>query len=176
MIVINEWLANPAGPDTTGEWIELFNTEPSMVSLAGWKIQNKAGKEYALNQTIPGNGYVVLSRGVTKLALRNSGEELTLFDPSGRIISQSYFPGSMPEGKSVGLTAGHYLLMQPSPGRENFAGALVYPRLEYPLGQPLNAGPGFWSVIGLALGMGILITGAVAFLRLNTYEDKDLVR
>ncbi len=175
MIIINEWLANPVGTDTAGEWVELRNTGVETATLAGWLLRNKAGKEYVMHGTIPAGGYLVLPRDLTKLALRNSDEELTLTDAGGRVMSQSAFPGSMSEGKSVGFTDGHYLLMQPSPGAANLSGALAYPALDQPLGQVLNPGPGWFPVLGLALGTAAMLVGVAIFLYQHTHEDKDLV-
>ncbi len=176
MIIINEWLANPTGADAEGEWMELYNSGSQAVTLGGWRVRNRAGKEYVMHQTIPAEGYLVLPRDLTKLALRNSDEELTLTDTAGREVSRSVFPGSMPEGKSVGLVEGHYLLMQPSPGGANFSAAFTYPVLEQTSGAVLNPGPGWFSVLGLALGTAALLVGVAVFLYQHTYEDKDLVR
>ncbi|OGR50790.1 MAG: hypothetical protein A3I11_06630 [Elusimicrobia bacterium RIFCSPLOWO2_02_FULL_39_32] len=38
-VVINEFVYDPAGIDAGEEWIELYNTSASTVSLEGWKIE-----------------------------------------------------------------------------------------------------------------------------------------
>lgn len=43
-VVINEILPSPAGPDETGEWVEIFNQNNFEVDLVGWKIEDVSGK------------------------------------------------------------------------------------------------------------------------------------
>ncbi len=176
MIIINEFLSNPVGTDASGEWVELYNSGQDAADLSGWRIQNSSGKSYVLDQTAPPGGYLVLHRSQAKLTLRNSGEDLKLFDPAGGLRSEASFIGSAPEGKSIGFSGGHYVLMQPTPGAENSRNALSFPALEYPLDRPLAAGLGFWSMTGLALGIGALLAATAIFLYIHTHEEKDLVR
>ena len=41
-VVINEFLADPAGSDTDREWVELFNHGADAVDISGWEIQGGA--------------------------------------------------------------------------------------------------------------------------------------
>ena len=101
MIYINEWLPNPSGSDKGAEWIELFNGGTEKISLKNWTLVSGNGKKFVLNDQalIPG-GYLVLKQPETKLTLRNQNDSLALYDNRGKIISQSSFYGSAPEGKS----------------------------------------------------------------------------
>ena len=173
MILVNEFLPNPKGSDTTGEWVELANTGSGPVDLSGWRLTNKAGKSHVLHQTIPAKSYLLLPRATTKLALRNSDEALTLFNSAGVRADQIIFPGTVPEGKSVGRMSGQLIVLQPSPGTENLGTALAYPKMELPLGRALNSGWGAWSILGLTLACAIILFAATVFIYRHSHEDKD---
>ncbi len=83
-IVLNELLPNPSGPDET-EWIEVYNAGAAIVDLQGWLIRDAAGKEYMIDGSvmIPSNGYVVIERADSKIALNNNAERVVLIAPDG---------------------------------------------------------------------------------------------
>jgi len=100
MVFINEWLPSPY-ESSTAEFVELFNKSDSPVSLSNWKLAKANGKTFSLDgYSIPANGYLVLSRNETKLALKNSNEGLALYDALGRRADTSSFDGSARKGKS----------------------------------------------------------------------------
>ena len=37
-LLVTEFMANPVGSDADGEWIEIFNSGPSMLDLTGYKV------------------------------------------------------------------------------------------------------------------------------------------
>jgi hypothetical protein len=111
-VVITEVLANPAGSETTQEFVEIYNRGSAPVALDGWALDSKAGKDalpavivageaYAL---VVGQGYdpvdekdpapaegAVLVRVAGRLArdgLSNSGEGVRLLNPNGDVVSQ----------------------------------------------------------------------------------------
>jgi len=176
MILINEWLPNPVGSDAQGEWIELRNTSPNTASLQGWRIENASGKKFLINQTIVPDGYLLLPRSETKLMLRNSGEDLKLFDAQGVLVDHSNFLGAVPEGKSVGRLNNETVLLAPSPGTANTKPALQYPTLDYPLHTPLRPISSSFSVIGLALGTALFLTLVVVFLKLHIHDEAESIR
>ena len=117
MIRISEWMPNPVGNDAVNEWIELQNdgNEPAM--LAGWAIRTDAGKQFLFKEgTIGPEGSFVLRRPTSKLTLRNSSGELSLIDPGGKVVQQSFFVGEAPEGKSVLAKDGASGFGEPTPG------------------------------------------------------------
>ena len=62
-IVINEvgWMGTYAS--SQNEWIELYNTGPNQINLAGWKIRfDKTNYELTLSGKIDGYGYFLLGR------------------------------------------------------------------------------------------------------------------
>ena len=173
MVLISEWLPNPKGSDTAGEWIELFNNGSERVSLAGWKIQTANGKSFRFgNISIGGSKYLVLPRPQTKLAFKNSDEKVFLYDASGKLADQSAFLGTAPEGKSLArqrngstsLTINNFFWAQPTPGAENKFATAIVQSATYPVGQPLNApasGFAFWEML---IGSSALLSFAILFI------------
>jgi len=111
MILINEWLPNPVGNDASGEFVELFNSGSAPVNVGGWTLEASAKKPKKISGAIPANGYLVFYRKQTKLVLKNSDEAIALYDAAGRLVDQSSFAGSAPEGKSFSRIA---VLITPS--------------------------------------------------------------
>ncbi len=88
-IVINEIFANPE--DEKEEFIELYNKSESEVDLSGWKISDLAKDYIIIDLKISGNGFLVLEKGLTGIALNNSDEDVSLTDQSDNIVdSYSY--------------------------------------------------------------------------------------
>ncbi len=98
-IVISEvaWMGTQA--DSNDEWIELYNNTSQAIPLIGWRLESSDGSpSLALVGTIPAHGFFLLERTddttVSDVAadqiytgsLSNTGETLTLKDPSGNII------------------------------------------------------------------------------------------
>lgn len=86
-VVINEWLPDPVGSDTSGEFIELFNTGSSAVDVGGWQVDDADGGSSAYTipagTSIAAGGYLSLTRAVTKIALNNDGDTVRLLTPDG---------------------------------------------------------------------------------------------
>lgn len=111
-VVITEVLANPAGAETTQEFVELFNAGDVAVELAGWVIADKTGKDvlpesilmpgaFALvvseaydpadgKDPSPSEGTLLIRVGgrIGSDGLSNSGEPVRLLSPEGQVISQ----------------------------------------------------------------------------------------
>jgi hypothetical protein len=101
MVLINEWLPNPNGPDTKTEFIELFNNGRAPVSLDGWSLKTTGKKSFSLGgKTIPAGGYLVLWKTETKLSLKNSDEMVFLYNAAGRLVDESSYIGPAPSGES----------------------------------------------------------------------------
>jgi len=104
-IYINEFLPNPVGPDE-GEWIELKNSGQTNLDLAGWKIDDGDGgsSPYALPQgsVIAPQGFLLLKRVDTKIALNNTFDSVRLFNPEENLVSQVDFE-EVKEGLSYAL-------------------------------------------------------------------------
>lgn len=122
-LVINEFLPDPVGADTTAEFIELFNTGADSVDLAGWKLDDADGGSVAYSipagTTIRGGAYLSFSRSETKVALNNEGDTVRLLAPSGTVRASTTF-GKSDEGQSFNRVDSSYVLSTtPTPGQSN---------------------------------------------------------
>lgn len=164
MIIINEWLPNPSGDDAPNEWIELWNSGSDAVNLNDWALLTKNGKTFYLNgYTIKSGEGLILPRTETKLTLKNSDEEILLYNNSKELVDRSSIFGTAQEGKSwsrIGKSNDSlWEFAKPTPGEENERPALALIGEQYPLGQALNS-PSLssWEVAGVAIGASFLIT------------------
>ena len=99
-VLINEVMANPrALPDERGEWIELWNLEPSAIDLRGWTIAsgNDRGATIDRSVQLQSNGMVVLAREPDRshtaayiygsgVALGNGADWIAVRLPDGRTV------------------------------------------------------------------------------------------
>ncbi len=169
MVYINEWLPNPTGSDATGEWVELFNGGSAPMNLGGWVLKTATGKT-KLSGTIGADQYLVFARADTKLVLKNADEKLFLYDAGGKLVDQSSFLGSAPDGKSFsrigyGSSAGGqpFAWSDPSPGAANIISLDTgIMKNNYPAGQ-LNKNLGAPEFFLLLFGSAIMIAAFVVF-------------
>ncbi len=85
-VVISEFIPNPVGVDSDGEWIELYNQTNSEVNLNGYSITDTEGTthKYSIsNATIAAGGFAVFDRETTGITLNNDKESLILTKPEG---------------------------------------------------------------------------------------------
>lgn len=167
MILINEWLPNPAGKDAEGEWVELINNGEKEISISEWRIENKNGSAYVFSNTsIAPHAYFVLKRQQSKIILRNENEAIQLYDTQGNRIDFSEFRGAAPEGKSFSRAQEQFIFSEPTPGASNNGAASGIAIIEsaYPLHSPLNISSlGAAHMIGAMMGIGLLLAFAVLF-------------
>ncbi|HTY39727.1 MAG TPA: lamin tail domain-containing protein [Candidatus Paceibacterota bacterium] len=171
MIVLSEWLPNPVGSDTNGEWIELANTGPGAASTKGYTIAaNEKTRVDLKAHIIPAGGFLVLPRSETHLALKNTDGALSLFDPVGRVVSTAAFVGVAPEGQSANVGPdGLTIFGAPTPGRAN--DLITAPLIErsFPFDQPLAPSLPWFNVLGL--GFFVAVALAVTFVILIKQRD-----
>jgi hypothetical protein len=99
-MVISEFLPNPVGKDTEGEWLKMLNNKEKEINLSGWRLKDASGKTYTFgNQKISAGESLILDYKTTKISLNNNGETLFLFDAGGNLIDKIEYIGSAPEGK-----------------------------------------------------------------------------
>lgn len=167
MIFINEWLPNPKGNDTEGEWVELFNSGPN-TNLSGWKL--KTGKQSFTfgNVVLKEGNYLLLPRSLTRLSLRNTDETLLLLDARGVTRSTSEFYSAALEGKSFSLNGERYSFGEPTPGAENKFTSLFYEQT--PAAGTVLAASALPSLAGAALGTALALSVAIVFL-IKRYEN-----
>lgn len=175
MIKINEWLPNPFGVDSEGEWIELYNDSNQVINLNNWKIisQNKSYK--IKNIILAPQEFMVLTRKQTKLSLLNKNGELKLFDSYGNLIDEAKFWGEAPEGKSFSRIGDIFLFSEPTPGKKNIQTNQTYHAIaDYHQAAIINKTLSFKNFIFLEITIGILLVLAFWFIIRNHAEIRKL--
>ncbi|MBU4245810.1 MAG: lamin tail domain-containing protein, partial [Nanoarchaeota archaeon] len=94
-ITVNEILPNPEGSDTTGEWIELYNSGDEDINLGGIYLDDMEGgsNPYKIpNDTIiKASGYLLFPYNKTKLSLNNTNDSARILDQDkNEIINIEY--------------------------------------------------------------------------------------
>jgi hypothetical protein len=119
------------GATTNSDWLELFNSSGSPVSLANWSLSNSGNaRKYVFpgGTNIPANGYLVvwcdsqtnapgLHSGFT---LGRKGENLFLYDASTNRVDAFSF-GLQLTNYSAGRVGSAWQLTTPTPGAANIA-------------------------------------------------------
>ena len=101
-MIIKEFLPNPAGKDTAGEYLILLNDGTEPVDLTGWQIKDLSGKIFSLQgYTLAPGQELKLSYRTTRIALNNNGETVYLFDSTGKAIDELSHSGTAGEGVIV---------------------------------------------------------------------------
>jgi len=129
-IIISELFPNPAQKGEGNEWIELRNTGNVPVSLIGWMLQSGSGKFTwtsglsATQSGIVADGFLVIERALSKLALRNTDGAVTLFAPGGVTTMDTVTYSKTIEEASYGFFGpGRFRWSKtPTPGAENIFG------------------------------------------------------
>lgn len=196
MIYINEWLPNPVGKDTTGEFVEIFNSGKEPVNLSGWYLKTTGKTKFVLSGEIKSGGFLVLKAPGFKLPLKNTDGQLFLFDASGKQVDHQQFLGSAPEGKSYSRVATRqnfpeenlggqahqnfstenlggqgFLFSEPTAGMTNkFLEQTALINNMYPTGVPLNRQLGVFDFVLLTLGVAVVLTGLIIFV-IKTNEN-----
>lgn len=80
---ITSLLPNPAGVDAGREEVTIGNFTGSQVNLAGWKLRDASGKEFALSGTVAAGARRTFVMASNSMPLNNSGDEVTLIDNTG---------------------------------------------------------------------------------------------
>jgi hypothetical protein len=122
-IIINEILPSPEGPDAENEWIEIFNQNNFIVSLADWKIEDSKGSVHTFifskTAQILAKEFLVLSREITKITLNNGGDGLNLIQPDGKIIDRVDFEKASLSQSYNQTESGWFWSSTLTPGKEN---------------------------------------------------------
>jgi len=126
-IVINEVSPNPKGDDSQNEFIELKNTDTVKIDLVGWKIGDNSSKTYTIKASdfsstiVNPNGFFVLYRKTTGIALNNTGSEAAkLYAPDSTLIHSTEYSGAASEDNSYARENENYFwTTTPTPGKEN---------------------------------------------------------
>lgn len=126
-IIINEILPNPTGADEINEFIELKNIGSQVVDLAGWSISDATDNKFifadaAIDWKINANGFLLIKRDQSQIALNNSGTEtVKLFTPDGRLWDETQYVRPAAEDSSYSRSSDgeSYWTASSTPGKEN---------------------------------------------------------
>jgi hypothetical protein len=101
-VVLSEILADPKGPDTNEEFIELVNLGDVAVDLTNWKIADASKTSYTIPKgTIAPGAWFVVKRAESGIALNNTGgETVTLTAADGVVTSTASWQGTALEAQS----------------------------------------------------------------------------
>ncbi|WNG43035.1 endonuclease [Archangium minus] len=111
-VFINEVLANEAGSDVNGEFIELVNSGGTTADLSGWTVSDSTGVRHTFaSGTTLGAGAAIVVFGASSgipsgvsnavacstgtLALGNSGDTVTLKNPAGTTVDTTTYTSSL---------------------------------------------------------------------------------
>ena len=120
-VVFNEIMYNPAGGDTSGEWIEFYNQLVVDIDISEWRLTGGIEYEFPDNTVVPGRGYLIVAvdpevftsttdqqvLGPWEGRLSNAGEELRLYNNDNRLMNSIDYrdDGDWPTGADgTGLT------------------------------------------------------------------------
>lgn len=126
---ISEIMPNPSGDDLDGEFIEIQNFGQDAADLTGWVVADPR-KRYTISEDdffdteVPPSGFIVLYREITGINLNNDGDEIKLFDPSGRLVNTVVF-GEGQEDMSYARNGDREFkwTIKPTAGAENVVAA-----------------------------------------------------
>jgi hypothetical protein len=165
MLKISEVLPNPEGADKGGEYIVVKNTGTEPAVISGWSIKNVSGKKIVLTGTVPPGGSMKVMTGA--VALKNSGDSLTLLDSSG--ISQDVFNYAVAGNGQVLQPAG---FLTPEIKQQLFEELVV--DSSGASSVPAESGHVSASGIFYAIVIGLVFAAAAVFV-INRVKYDDLV-
>jgi hypothetical protein len=121
-VVINEF--NSYG--SSGDWVELYNTTDSSISLNGWKVEDSSSKIADLDSSLNAHGFLKISVGKR---LNGPGDIITLIHDNNHKTSVAYGDATdaVVAAPGDGETAGHLpdgtgawqIMSVPTPGAAN---------------------------------------------------------
>ena len=96
-IYINKFLADPAGDDSQGEWIELCSGREMDIDLIGFKLDDEEGgsSPYGLDDYVLGGlSCILVMRIESGIALNNNEDKVRLIDSQGNLIDEVSYTGA----------------------------------------------------------------------------------
>lgn len=124
-VVINEVAWPGSASNSLDEWIELYNTTGSAISLTGWRILDDNGAQtYNLSGTIAANGYFLIERTaastsvagdlvIAGISLANTGDTLELQNAAATRVDIVNSTGG---AWYAGTTSGYYSMERRTAG------------------------------------------------------------
>lgn len=101
-VILSEFLPNPIGADKDGEYLELQNIGAQEIDLKNWQIGNSAGRKYRFSSStiMSAKSFLVIKRKISGLSLKNSDEEIKLYNAAGGLVDSAAFEGAALENVS----------------------------------------------------------------------------
>lgn len=165
MVIISEFLSNPKGKDTEGEWVELYNNSTSSVNITGYKLKDLSGKTFIFQKIIlTPNEYRAFDYKTTKISLNNRNETISLYDSKDELIDSMGFTGTAPEGQSLVRRENNAIFVDnPTPGKTNTLE--ISKKIDETRFQTVEPGSALVSINSASLG--IIFTGFFVSLALG---------
>ena len=141
-ISLNEYLPDPASDwdgngviDAQDEYVEIYNANSFAVDLSGWMLDDLAGggsRPYSFppSTTLPGQGFLLVFRSQSGVALNNDGDTVRLLGPDESLIEETSYDSSDDDLAYSKLAEGSSLwtdVYPPSPGQPNLPGPTATP-------------------------------------------------
>ena len=93
-VVIVALLPNPEGPDAGNEQVTIRNSTKEPLNLDGWKLIDKAGNMFLLENSIQPGKSLVVTMTETTMPLNNNGDIVILIDADGVGRNRVSYSGS----------------------------------------------------------------------------------
>ncbi|MFH1822367.1 MAG: lamin tail domain-containing protein [Patescibacteria group bacterium] len=123
-VIINEFLPNPEGSDTDGEFIELKNIGEEKVNIINWQLDDSEGGsrpyEFITDTWLDINSFFLIERPESGLALNNTTDVVRLYNDFNELIDEAEYE-AVKEGESYarGVNNKWFWTSVITPGEEN---------------------------------------------------------
>ncbi|MBP9697810.1 MAG: lamin tail domain-containing protein [Candidatus Moranbacteria bacterium] len=131
---LNELLPNPSDEESAGEFIELYNDSDTETDIGGFILHDASQSgsyTFPKDILIAGRGYLVIPGNISKIALNNSNETLSLFDPAQTLVDSVHYDTTK-ENVSLNFTESGWRGGTPTPGASNQLNTLPETRERVP--------------------------------------------
>lgn len=120
-VYLTEFMACPASGN---EWLELYNSNPTPLTVTNWQIIDETGNKKYLNGTIPANEFLKFEW--TGSLLNNTGDSFTVVTNNGQTIGTASYD-SCSTGVSFVYESGEWVGALESPNEETTLSAASLP-------------------------------------------------
>ena len=155
-VIISEIMYHPVPFDTGAEYIELYNTTSSDISLDGWRFTKGIDYAFPAGTVIPAGGYLVVAANLATFQAKYPGVS--------NVVGSKFLPAGAP-AKAFVPTDGSLGLSWTQVGFDDSA---------WPAGQTgvgYERASGYEGLIGLDVGAAMYGANASAFIRIPFTVD-----